>query len=295
MKTTTAPPTHPLAPHRESRCPITRAKRWMASLFARQSEPNAAGTSREELDEAPAAGACPLGFGRQQTESVFVDHAARESANEKVLPGDPEGDRLLAEAREAIYHWPENFPGFEAELELAESDQFARGRLVAGASRRYTITLDQPYPEKWLKFQIEELLAHREHPKVSRMKSSTGMKLGDDDAIYGRQLFFVGDKMRSYYRIKERRITQISRCYGGQRFVINIDLHQECDGRFAAQAYSAFYYDSESGQLTKTEAFLDHYEPVEGIYLPTERRFSEATGEKLVSRSIRLRHHRLLA
>ena len=226
--------------------------------------------------------------------SVFVEKAAAEVRGSERFAGDPEADALLARTRARIYHWPENFAGFRAELIVREGVDEWHGSFQAVSSRDHRFELlasTRPgggdfAGEKWLRFQLEELLAHREPPRVSGMVSRAGVVFGDEDATYGRQVVFQGDKMGSYYRLKDHCITQIARGYGGVRFVINIDQHQDCGGRAAASSYTAVYRDAATGTLVRTETYLDRYEAVNGIWLPVERRYTEANATRTFTRQI---------
>ena len=225
---------------------------------------------------------------------MFVEKAAEETRGSERFRGDPAADALLARARRKIYHWPERFFGFRATLVVREGRSEWRGSFEAFSSRRHQYRLNEPTTvgtgafeaDKWLRFQIEELLAHREPPTVSGMASRAGVVFGDDDAVYGRQVIFQGDKMGSYYRLKDDRITQIARGYGKLRFVINIDQHQECAGRHAASNYTAVYRDAATGGLVRTETYLDRYTDLDGIYLPIERRYTEASAAATFTRQI---------
>lgn len=232
---------------------------------------------------APSASAQPAA-----SESLFVEKAAADLIGSEKHQGDPEADAMLQSVRDRIYYWPSDFPGFCGRLTVREGTQEYRGGFHAQSSRRYTADLPE-YPDaKWLKYQMEELIAHRECTSVSHIASKAGVVFGNTDQIYGRRVDFVGDKMGSFYRLKDSRITQIGRGYGKVRFIINIDSHCDCDGRFAAQNYSVFYFDSTTGNLTKTESYYDRYERFGDLWLPVERRVSEATDSGLRTRQILL-------
>lgn len=234
----------------------------------------------------PVRPASTAASAHSETSSLFVEKAAADLVGSERHQGDPAADRLLQGVRDQIYYWPPSFQGFCGHLVVRDSGQEHIGGFHAGGSRRYTIELPGYPEEKWLKYQIEELIAHREATSVSHIASKAGVTFGDDDAVYGQRVDFVGDKMESWYRLKEGKITQIGRSYGKVRFIINIDEHCNCDGRFAAQAYTVFYFESATGRLSKTETYLDRYEKHAGVWLPVERRFSEATDAGLRTRQI---------
>lgn len=218
--------------------------------------------------------------------SSFIEQAQKEVAAAPIVAGEAQADALLAQCRSGIYHWPAGFAGFLASLRYDDGPSSFEGSLLCAGSRRLELNLPGLEETRWLRFQVEEMISHREAPEVSRMASKTGCALGDWDAIYGRRIDFLGDKMESFYRIREGKLCQIGRAYKKERFVINIDTHQLCDGRWAASCYTAFYWSKLEGALLKTETYLDSYEEWNGVFLPAERRVSEAS-------SAGLRHRRL--
>lgn len=228
---------------------------------------------------------------------TFVEKARAEVEDAPLALGDEVANALLAEARERIYHWPHEFGGFSAELVLIDDSQTWRGQLTAADSQHFEFVLDAPLSRElsiWLNYQLGELLAHREAPTRSRMASRSGVVLGDDHPIYGPQIIFPDDPMHSSYRIRDQRITQIARSYPKQRFVINMDSHYDFDGRYAAQCYSAFYWDRANGDFKKSETYFDAYHQVDGFQLPTLRRYSMASQQGLANRELRLTSHCLL-
>ncbi|MDZ4788009.1 MAG: DUF3386 family protein [Blastochloris sp.] len=245
----------------------------------------------------PSQGRCPYGFDaipEKKPESAFIDKAAHEAASAPVLLGDPRASELLQQARDNIYHWPEAFAGFHCDLEIISSGKKYSGFLHSVSSRNYELVVPDFEPMKWLRFQIEEFLAHREHPSVSRMASRTGLSLGDEDPIFGQRIDFLGDGMNSYYRLKDNKITWIGRSYAKQSFFITIDEHLNCHGKFTSTRYTAYYRDKATGNLVKTESFMDDYLLFNEIYLPKNRRYMEVTQKDEFCRSIKFMNHRLL-
>jgi hypothetical protein len=76
--------------------------------------------------------------------------------------------------------------------------------------------------------------------------------------------------------------------------VINIDSHHQLFGRYAAEAYTAFYWRKDDDAFSKSETYFDDYTELGGIYLPTLRRYSVASSQGLSNREIVLYQHRML-
>lgn len=222
--------------------------------------------------------------------SIFAAPAAGAAASAPVVAGDPEAGRLLAEARSRIYQWPADFPGLVCDLQVIDGEDVYPMHLTARSSRELRLSGAGP---AWVRFQVEELLSHREAPQVSRMHSGTGVVFGSDDALYGREIRFLGDPTDAAYRIRDRRITQIARTYKGTRLILNVDAHHILAGGYAAAAYTAWYWALDGSGLRKSEAYLDRYQRVQGLYLPSSRHCSVATQEGLRTRAIRFLNPRL--
>jgi hypothetical protein len=267
-----------------SRCPFTRTKLALQRLLGLKPRMENAG------------GRCPLGFDRDnfQPGSAFINQAAHDAAVAPVMPGDPEAEAFLAEARRHIYHWPADFKGFSCKLTVADNSKVYHGTLVSRGSRDYELKVNDFEPRGWLRFQVEEFLSHREHPDVSRMASKTGVIWGDEDAVYGKRIDFVGDTMKSFYRIKDNKLTMIGRTYAQQTFVITIDDHAEFFGHYAATRYTTFYRNAKTGALEKTEAYLDDYQQFGEVLLPTRRRYTECNQHGLLVRELTFTNHQLL-
>jgi hypothetical protein len=267
-----------------SRCPVTRAKLALQRILGLK--------PRTEKAE----GRCPLGFDgdNHQPGSAFINKASYEAAVAPTMPGDPEAEAFLAEARRHIYHWPADFKGFSCKLTVADNLTVYHGTLVARGSRDYELKVDDFEPRGWLRFQVEEFLSHREHPDVSRMASKTGVIWGDEDAVYGKRIDFVGDTMSSFYRIKDNKLTMIGRTYAQQTFVITIDDHADFYGHYAATRYTTFYRHAKTGSLEKTEAYLDDYKQFAEVFLPTRRRYTECNQQGLLVRELTFTDHQLL-
>lgn len=231
------------------------------------------------------------------TVSTFVEHAERQVAESPILPGDEQANDLLQEARAHIYYWPKDFRGFECNVTLRATEGCFQGHLRATSAKEFQFDWSDDTSEvlkKWSHSQVGEFLAHRESPKANKMTSRTGVRFGDTCPVYGPQLIFEGDKMHSYYRVRDHRITQIYRAYAGQYFIINIDDHDQLNGRFAATVYQAFYWDAQTNQLAKVETYHDSYCSHEGLLLPTARRYCEVVGPQSRLRHIFFDDHKLL-
>lgn len=229
------------------------------------------------------------------SESLFIESAARSASEEPQKAGEARANRLLAEARARIYHWPANFGGFACSLTLVKSDRTHQcGTLTAVSSRTMNLQGEFGEAPRWLRFQLEELLSHRESPEVSRMVNRTGALLGDSDPVYGQQVHLAGDSMGSFYRICDHRLTQIGRRYRGQDLLITIDSHHTFEDRFAAHSYTAFYRCLESGRLAKVETYLDRYRKVGHVHLPESRRVVAAGDNGVCATELRFVDHQLL-
>lgn len=231
------------------------------------------------------------------SDETFVEYARREADASPREEGEEPANRLLAQARESIYFWPAEFAGFEAGLRLELDGILWKGQLSATDSHHFQFEWDEEPPSdvlKWLRYQVGELLAHREAPTRSKMASQSGVLLGEEEPVFGTEVVFPNDPMESSYRLKDRRITQIARAYKGARFVINIDTHHDFGGRYAAQCYTAFYWDKGSGALQKVETFYDDYQAVQGLHLPSVRRYTMAAAGEFTNRRLVFFGHRLL-
>lgn len=239
---------------------------------------------------------CPSLLQQSQT---FVARAAAEAETAVPMAGEAEAGWMLEQVRQRIYFWQPDFGGFRCQLQIVGEGGPWSAVLVAASSRdfRFEEVRGCPQLTRWAHYQVGEILGHREHPSRSKMASRSGVRMGDDDPIYGRRLDFVGDRLASYYRVKDLRITQIARTYAGQSFVICIDRHHSIQDRFVASNYTAYYSDPD-GSLVKVENYQDDYLPLpdhDHLWLPSERRFTVVEGSRREHRSLQFTRHELLA
>lgn len=224
--------------------------------------------------------------------SVFIEQAAAEVAAETVFAGEQQADSLLKTTRAHIYHWAPSFQGFESTLKFFDGAEHHSANFRASESRRIEVRWEDEFDHRWVRFQLEELISHREAPERSKMASQTGCRLEDEHPVYGTKIAFIGDKMGSFYRIKNNRITQIGRAYGKMEFIINIDAHHNfgtaSEPRYAAANYTAFYWSKDTGELMKTETYEDKYKMVDGVPLPLSRQVTIAQSREADGFSVRL-------
>jgi hypothetical protein len=290
MKTSTL--TSPVqVPHETAtKCPVTKTLNFFKRLIGRQPTAPSAWLSKDPVMR------CPVLNRPASQSSEFIEKAAAEAKSASILPGDPLANACLQKARDHIYHWPRDFKGFECHLSIVDDSKEYHLDLTAHSSRKYEFkNAQEEFPDaSWLRYQIEEMLSHREAPSISQMSSRTGVMFGDFDPVYGPQLIFQGDKMKSYYRILHNKITQISRSYGSQTFVINIDDHLTHNDHYAARCYNAFYYCAKTGDFRKVETFFDEYQVIESLALPLERRYTSAGINGKQNRALRFNSISLL-
>lgn len=207
-------------------------------------------------------------------------------------------DELLGKAHAAAYRYPAGFGGFAATVAMAEAGWRAAGSLTARGPSQVEVALDaDEHQRAWAAKELTSLVAHRWHQPYDagdgrRPKAADA----EGDHPLGRLVRLVGDPCSSSYRVLDGQVSQVDRQMGPMRF--SIVIHERApapDRRAVPTTFTVSYWNTASGSLTCTDAYLDAYVEVDGVLLPRRRRVVTAADGGLVTRELRLSDQRLLA
>lgn len=120
----------------------------------------------------------------------------------------------------------------------------------------------------------------------------------EDGHPFGTKLEIHGSN--SYYRIKDKRITQINRKMahpGMAPFAFTINVEESAvtqDGKNLTTRYTVYYYSPTDGKLTNVESFTDSHVRVGASDLPATRRIISFENGTVVVKNLTFSNHRLL-
>lgn len=208
-----------------------------------------------------------------------------------------QADELLAEAHAAAYRFPADFSGFVATVAVTGEGWVAQGSVTVGGPSAVDLALDAPEDERvWSAKELASLVAHRWHQPYDTGDGRHQKEGGPDEAHpLGRLVRLVGGPHSSSYRVLDGHVSQVERHMGPMRF--SVVVHERApapDRRAVPSTFTVSYWNTASGALARTDAYLDAYTEVGGVLLPRRRRVVTATDDGLTVRELRLSEHRIL-
>jgi len=208
---------------------------------------------------------------------------------------DPQARELLRRAFEKTARWPAGFQGFAADLTVNADGKEVKGHVTVKSAQEVLVSLDDADLQKWATNTIAMIAVHRgprtfeqsDGKSVLTFDQGTSHPLGDTIHIH--------DALKSHYRIKDDRITQINRTMGPMKFTINIeDSALTQAGKYLTTRYTVYYFNPPDGKLTNVESFSDTHVRVGQADLPASRRIISAENGAVVVKTLTFRNHRLL-
>ncbi len=211
---------------------------------------------------------------------------------------DPQARTLLRRAFEATARWPRDFAGFTADLVVNVNGKETVGTATVKGPREVSVQLSDPETQKWAQDQLGMIAVHRGPRSFEESDGKYLLTMEEDGHPLGVKLIIHGS--HSYYRIKDDRITQITRnvAHPGMApfaFTINVeDSTITQDGKHLTTRYTVYYYSPTDGTLKNVESFSDSHVRVGSADLPASRRIIFFDQGAVSVRSLTFTSHRLL-
>ncbi|RYX83134.1 DUF3386 family protein [bacterium] len=218
-------------------------------------------------------------------------------AEEKGNPNaDPKAYALLEAAHNNRQVMPVDFAGFEADLLYVDGDTSKTGKIVYQRQGDTKITVDglSADDNDWLQDKVLNLVGHRRGGTFAQGDGKNPLTLGNTNS-FG-QLILLNDRMKSEYRVKDGKVTEVTRTMGGQKFTITVLDSMNADaGKYLANHFVVSYRDEKTGALKEVEGYRDTYAQIDGVWLPTGRTVYDLADEVTPRvRTFRLRNIKFL-
>jgi len=202
-----------------------------------------------------------------------------EGARPTLPPGPhPKADmaayELLKNAHDNRQTMPENFAGFTAKV-MYKKDGVATSGTITYRRKGKT---DIEFPGmseadfKWAQDKIYNMLGHRRGGSFAEGDGRNPLTFNRLPENSFGKLITLNDDMKSEYRVKDNKVTEVTREAGGMRFTIAVLETIEADnGKYLANHFIVSYRDAKTGDLKMLEGFRDAYSKVDGVWLPLMR------------------------
>lgn len=213
-----------------------------------------------------------------------------KSSNAKA---DPAAFALLKGAHDRRYVMPRTVGEVSGKVSLNDNGKMVAGEFTYSAKEGVTVKAEggSSGSEEWLRGQISNIFGHRRGGEFA--KTADGMQPltfsgVEDESPLGRQIN-LNDGMKSFYRVKDRTVTEVTRTMGDARFTITVlDVDTVEGGKYLPRHFVVTYFDAKTGQLRRTESFTDAYVQTGDIWLPASRRVVTAENGTNVVRILEL-------
>jgi hypothetical protein len=206
---------------------------------------------------------------------------------------DPKAVQLFQEAIAARASW-RDFPGFSAEVKALVDGRAWKGAATISAKGDVDLDKEDDVAAPWVKDQLESLVMHR---LARTQEKSPILRFADDDLDHplGRLLTFEGGKFASSYRVKHRQIMVVNRSLGKLNMTITI-LENELNAEkmFLPRSYSVHYWDSQKGNLQRSEMIQNRWTRLASWDLPTQLTVITSSAAGVSVKTMKLSQHRLL-
>jgi hypothetical protein len=208
---------------------------------------------------------------------------------------DPEARELLRRAFEKTARWPANFSGFRADLTINIDGKEFKGTATVKSAQDVVVMLDDPEVQKWAASTIGMIAVHRGPRTFDQSDGKSVLTLDRGASHPMGQTIHIHDTLKSHYRVKDDRITQINRSMGPMKFTINVeDSALTQDQKYLTTRYTVYYFNPQSGALTNVESFTDTHVRMGQADLPASRRIISAENGTVVVKTLTFSSHQLL-
>jgi hypothetical protein len=200
--------------------------------------------------------------------------------------GDPRAAALMHEAMKTRYSWSPEITAVTGKVSWELNGQAGTANFRDQLHQRNGLTFtpdNSAQVPTEVKEHVGSMISHRSppNPKSAKRAPAPQVIVVEDDER-GPLIMTVGDPMQSTQRVKDRKLVQVNRTMGGQRFTIDVsDFEESPDGRFFASTWTVTYWDAASGKRVEKQTHTTQgFQSVDGQMFPkAEKLVTEKDGK----------------
>ncbi|MCU0879509.1 MAG: DUF3386 family protein [Pirellulaceae bacterium] len=181
--------------------------------------------------------------------------------------GPQTADQMMRRAHDGRAVWLA-FPGFAADVSVANSGQSTKGKLTVAADGAIELTLEAPSGFEWVQRTLSSVVNHR----LGEGEAVTGVEFADEDANHplGRLIKSKDPAEKSLWRAKGDVLTEVHRHGDASRMIISVaEVSRTADGKHLPRSYCVTTFDAKSGAIQSTRQLINEWTTVGGYDLPT--------------------------
>lgn len=194
---------------------------------------------------------------------------------------DPQAYKLLEDAHNNRQVMPVDFSGFSADLVVRDGADSKSGTLSYRRQGKTDIKVDGLSKDDtaWMEDKVMNLIGHRRGGSFAEGDGKNPLTLAPDDGNAFGRLIKLNDKMNSEYRVKDGKVTEVTRVAGGMRFTISVVETMEAEqGKYLANHFMVAYRDAITNELKEVEGYRDSYSKIDGVWIPLGRMVIDFNG-----------------
>ncbi len=188
---------------------------------------------------------------------------------------DPKAYALLEAAHNARQVAPTDFAGYTAKISFRDGDKKCSGTVTYDRSNTKdpiqlnVAGLDEE-AKAWLEDTVGNQIGHRRGGSFAQGDGRNPLTLGDTNS-FG-TLIKLNDRLKSEYRVRDNKVTEVTREMGDSRFTISVIETQDGDpGKYMSTHFTVVYRNKTTGAITQVDGFHDAYTEWNKVWLPEER------------------------
>jgi N-acetylneuraminic acid mutarotase len=206
------------------------------------------------------------------------------------LAAEPTAPQLMRRAHDGRAVWTA-FPGFTAELSVAQDKRAAKGTLTVSAKGELKLQLDQTEGLEWVQRTLSSVVNHR----LAADDAITSVKFADEDAAHplGRLIRSEDVAEHSLWRIKDDVMTEVHRISDKSRMIISvIEVIRNSEGKHLPRSYSVTTWNAATGAIDSSRQVFSEWQRIGGYDLPTRlfAAVSKGDGSRSVEEIVLTKH-----
>ena len=175
---------------------------------------------------------------------------------------------LFQVAYENRYTWDENFPGYSADIELKQGEEFYTGKIRINKDLSVEVTgIEDETVQESIYTQLRDVVTHRKRAFFEKAHGKNEFSLGNQDDTGALEILVKGDSMGSNYKIRDKEICQVSRVMGRMAFVIDTKESLDTGKGYVSTGYDVIFRNPHTNELIKELKFEDSYEAMGDYYV----------------------------
>ncbi|NJL10866.1 MAG: DUF3386 domain-containing protein [Calothrix sp. SM1_7_51] len=179
---------------------------------------------------------------------------------------------LFQTAYEGRYTWDNNFPGYSADVKVVYDLGVCTGKISIQPD--FCVEVSEVANEDvklGIYTQLQDLITHRKQQNFEEVHGKHEFVLGETDNTGAVEIFLKSDSMDSQYKIRDRKIYQVSRVMGRKAFVINTHASLDTGSGYLTTRYDAIERNTQTSEVECVIEFEDTYEKFGNYYIMTKQ------------------------